>query len=105
MENNKIEDNSLTKWCHPGVFRIRCLPTNRAYFDVALYEIFFELREFFEYMEIGKCDNIELLNDFKKYGRENFNGYIVVASPEYRNRTKLQKALEECKASWPGELY
>lgn len=101
----KVEDLSLTRWRYPGIFRIRCIPTNRAYFQETHGEVFFVLRRFFDNLDKGYCDNIELLNDYKKYGRDYFEGYIVLSNAEYLDPVKRRNALDECKASGPGELY
>ena len=107
MGNNKIspEDYSLTPWCFAGIFRINCIPTNRAYFEGTKFELLFVTRIFLENLKNGYCDNIELLNDFKKYGLENFEVEMLVAGPEYCDEITRNKALEEYKASWSGELY
>lgn len=92
------------KWYEPGIFRLRCIENNRAFFQESI-EIFFDLTYLLEDLNNGVCSNKQLLDDYKKFGADKFEIECVAFGEEYQFQDKRIKALEQLKNSWPGDLY
>jgi hypothetical protein len=95
----------ITEFSRPGVFKVVCIPKNCALFVEAEGSIFRIHSAFFDTLYDGTCPIPELLEDWKLYGRDQFDSDFVVYGPEFYNREKRLAALEKAKQEWTGSLY
>lgn len=103
-EQNNLDVFNITEYCLPGIYRIDSLETQRSLFCDA-DNVFFEMREFFDNVRQGNCENQEFLEDFKTYGSDNFQFIVLNVGPEFVDKLERKKLLERYKKTWKEGLY
>lgn len=104
MSNDNVEFISHEQAKLPGVFRIVCLPLNRAFFGESQFPRI-AVREIVEKLDNGIFENQELQEDYDLYGDNNFELTYLKFDRILIQKEKRKKLLEDYKASWPGEVY
>ena len=84
---------------------IECIPTNRNLFLKAEHSIILEADEFRKNLKAGICPNQQLLEDFQKYGNENFQFFTVVMGHAFLNSDFLESEFKKCQNNWVGPQY
>ena len=75
-----------------GIYQIRNLVNNKAYIGQTMREFNLRKREHFSYLRHGKHNNIEMQNDWNKYGENNFVFEILeeLETPDHTLLDKLE---------------
>lgn len=95
---------NITEYCLPGIYQITSLETKRAFFADA-ENVFFDMREFFDNVKEGYCENQQFLEDFKSYGSDNFEFVILNVGPELADETVRKNLLKKYKNNWKDGFY
>ena len=92
------------KWFEPGIFRLRCIENNKAFFGEGA-PICFSLEYLLEDLDNGTCPNQLLQADQTKFGASKFEIGCVAFGKEYYLKAKRLPVLEQFKKSSPPALY
>lgn len=99
-----IQGVNLLDLLQPGIIKIICKNTNRAFFWGGA-NVLEEIGNFRKNLINGTLDNPLLLQDYQTYGLESFSIIIVIASPELENKQQREAMLISIKNDWQGQLY
>lgn len=78
--------------CFPGIFLAECVQLKRVSLGSAV-KCWLGLSRFVANLEDGICPKEQLLQDYKKYVRDNFRFMLLVYGNEYRDLDKLERTL------------
>ena len=87
-----------------GVFRIVCVPTNKALFVTSI-NVWQHAHPYFIDLEKGEADFTQMVEDYKQYGNDNFDVKLVAYGDEYWDPINVKRALDDAKNAWQGDLY
>jgi hypothetical protein len=95
----------VTEFSRPGVFKVVSIPKNCALFVETPNSILRESSALFDTLYDGTCPIPEFLEDWKFYGRDQFDSNFRVYGPEFCDDEKRLAALEKAKQEWTGSFY
>lgn len=96
--------SDITYFCQPGIFRIVCVKTKRAFFGAGL-QAYHRLYEILDLLEHGLCPFEDFQQEFDLYGRDQFECEIIKIDQSLVARQKQIDEIKELQDQWPFGVY
>lgn len=105
--SNNFSNNSFNFFnaCGPGIYVIICQVNNKRYIGEA-NNVLDRLGKHSRNLMNGESDCYELQKDWKKFGSNQFEAYVICIGPQWEDRnTRLKKEKEIISSYTPAEVY
>ena len=102
--NWREKEQNQRFFSRPGIFQVTCSENDRVYFEES-ENVYQALRNFYDNLKLGICENKNLLEDWERYGIRVFRFEWIDIDEDCMNPEVRKQKLEDLKLFYRGILY